>query len=102
MMNPFCEHALLLGGILFSLGLVGLLMRRNVLFMLMSVEIMMNAAGLGFIAAGARWGQADGQIMFLFIIALAAAEVSIALALILRLYSDAGTVDADAVRTLSG
>ena len=58
------EHGLLLAGALLALGFVGLLVRRNVLFMLMSVEIMMNAAALAFVMAGARWQQADGQIKY--------------------------------------
>jgi NADH-quinone oxidoreductase subunit K len=68
----------------------------------MSVEIMLNAAGLAFIAAGARWAQADGQIMFLFILTLAAAEVSVALALVLQLYSRFNTLDSDAVSLMRG
>ncbi|MGH7231497.1 MAG: NADH-quinone oxidoreductase subunit NuoK [Nitrospiraceae bacterium] len=94
--------ALLLAGILFVLGLVGLLVRRNIIFMLMSVEIMLNAAGLAFIAAGARWAQADGQIMFLFILTLAAAEVSVALALVLQLYNRFNTLDSDAASLMRG
>src|SRR5690349_22602591 len=75
------HQGLLLAGILFALGLVGLLVRRNVVFTLMSLEIMLNAAGLAFVVAGARWGQADGQIVFMFILTMAAAEVSVGLAL---------------------
>ena len=71
------EHGLMVAGVLFALGLVGLLVRRNVVFMLMSVEIMLNAAGLAFIVAGARWGSPDGQVMFLFILTMAAAEVAV-------------------------
>ena len=69
------RDGLLLAGILFSLGLIGLLVRRNLIFMLMSLEVMLNAAGLAFVVAGSRWQQADGQIVFLFILAMAAAEV---------------------------
>jgi len=69
--------------------------------MLMSVEIMLNAAALAFIVGGARWAQADGQIMFIFILTLTAAEVSVALGLILQLYSHLQTLDADAADTLS-
>ena len=61
-----------------------MLVRRNLIFMLMSIEIMLNAAGLAFVAAGARWGQADGQVMFLFMLTMAAAEVAVGLALILQ------------------
>lgn len=94
--------AIMLAVVLFALGLVGLLMRRNLIFMLMSVEIMMNAAGLAFIAAGARWTQPDGQVMFVFIVTLVAAEVSIALALVLQLYDRFRTLDADAVSRMHG
>ncbi|MDF0643828.1 MAG: NADH-quinone oxidoreductase subunit NuoK [Nitrospira sp.] len=95
-------HGMALAGLLFALGLIGLLVRRNLIFMLMSVEIMLNAAGLAFIVAGANWGQADGQVMFLFILTLAAAEVSVGLALVLQLYRHVGTLDADAMSRLRG
>jgi NADH-quinone oxidoreductase subunit K len=87
---------------LFVLGLIGLLTRRNAIFLLMSLEVMLNAAGLAFIAAGARWGQADGQVMFLFILAMAAAEVSVGLALVLRLHRIYKSVNVDAASTLKG
>lgn len=96
------NHALILAAMLFTVGLVGLLARRNVFFMLMSIEIMLNAAGLAFVVAGTRWGQPDGQVMFLFILALASAEVSIGLALILRLYQQFKTMDVDAAHELQG
>ena len=102
-MAPVPMHqGLLLAGILFSLGLVGVLVRRNVIFMLMSLEIMLNAAGLAFVVAGARWGQADGQIVFLFILTMAAAEVSVGLALVLRIYHRFKTLDSDAVSEMRG
>jgi len=84
------------------LGLIGLLTRRNVMFTLMSLEVMLNAAGLAFIAAGARWGQADGQVIFLFILAMAAAEVAVGLALVLRLHRIYKSVNIDAASTLKG
>src|SRR6185312_4617559 len=93
-------NALLLAAILFVLGLIGLLTRRNVIFTLMSIEVMLNAAGLAFVAAGARWGQADGQVMFLFILAMAAAEVSVGLALVLRLHRLYKSVNIDDASTL--
>jgi NADH-quinone oxidoreductase subunit K len=95
-------HALFLAAVLFVLGLVGLLLRRNLIFILMSVEVMVNAAGLAFIAAGARWAQPDGQVMFIFILTLAAAEVSVALALVLQLYYRLKTLDADAASVMRG
>lgn len=95
-------HGLIVAALLFSLGLAGVLVRRNVIFMLMSIEVMLNASGLAFVVAGSRWGQADGQIMFLFILAMAAAEVAVGLALVLLLYHRFGTLDADAAATLRG
>ncbi len=93
---------MLLAGILFALGLIGLLVRRNLLFILMSIEVMLNAAGLAFVVAGARWGQADGQVMFLFILSMAAAEVSVGLALLLQIYRQHKSLDADAVSEMRG
>ena len=96
------ETVLLLAGILFFLGLIGLLVRRNIIFILMSIEIMLNAAGLAFVVASLKWGQADGQVMFLFILAVAAAEVSIGLALIIQVYNKFKTLDADKLNKLKG
>ncbi len=96
------EHGFILAGILFGLGFVGVLVRRNLIFVLMSVEIMLNAAGLAFVVAGARWGQPDGQVMFIFVLTLAAAEVSVALALVLQFYRRFKTLDVDSADTMSG
>lgn len=93
---------LVLAVILFSLGLVSLLIRRNLIFMLLSVEIMLNGAGLAFVVAGSQWGEAEGQVMFMLILAMAAAEVSVGLALILQLYHQLKTMDSDAVSKLRG
>lgn len=89
--------ALLVAAVLFALGLAGLLARRNLLMMLLAIEVMLNAAGLAFVAAGARWGQPDGQLMFLFILAMAAAELAVGLALVLRIVHRSGSADADRV-----
>ena len=78
------EHALILAAILFAIGFAGLLARRNLIVVLACIEIMLNAAGLAFVVAGARWGQADGQVMFLFVLAMAAAEVAVGLAIAIR------------------
>jgi len=94
------EIQILLAGTIFLMGLVGLLMRRNIIFMLMSIEIMLNSSGLVFIIAGAHWAQADGQVMFIFILAVAAAEVSVGLALILQMFHHFQTLDVDAMKTL--
>ncbi|HIF54341.1 MAG: NADH-quinone oxidoreductase subunit NuoK [Methylococcales bacterium] len=94
------EHGLFLAAVLFSIGLIGILVRRNLMFMLMSVEIMLNAAGLAFIIAGSRWGQADGQVMFLLILTLAAAEVGVGLGLILQINRRHRSLDADVLNQL--
>jgi NADH-quinone oxidoreductase subunit K len=96
------EYGLLLSVILFVLGLIGVLVRRNLIFILMSLEIMLNATGLAFVVAGSRWGQADGQIMFLLILTLAAAEVGVGLGLALQIFHRFHTLDADAVNEMKG
>ena len=96
------SHGLLLAGILFALGLTGLLARRNLIFILMSVEIMLNSAGLAFVVAGSRWAQPDGQVMFLFILAMAATEVGVGLALLIQLYRLRPSLDADAASEMRG
>jgi NADH-quinone oxidoreductase subunit K len=96
------EHGLALAGVLFCLGLVGLMVRRNILFVLMSLEIMMNASGLAFIVAGSRWVQPDGQVMFILVITLAAAEAAVGLALLLQLYRRFNTLDIDAASEMHG
>ncbi len=96
------EHGLLVAAILFVLGLAGVLLRRNIIFILLSIEIMLNAAGLAFVVAGSRWGQPDGQVMFLFVLAMAAAEVSVGLALVLLLHREWKTVDVDQASRMRG
>ena len=96
------DQGLLLAAILFALGLAGVLVRRNLLFMLMSLEVMLNAAGIAFIVAGARWAAADGQIMFILVLTFAATEVSVGLALILLMHRRIETLDADAGDRLRG
>ena len=96
------QFSLALAGILFSLGLLGVLVRRNLLFVLMSIEIMINAAALAFVAAGSRWGQPDGQVMFLLVLTLAAAETSVGLAMLLQLHRRFRTLDIDAASDMRG
>lgn len=89
-------------GVLFCCGLGGILIRRDLIFVLMSLEVMLNAAGLAFIAASAYWKNPDGQIMFLFILATGAAEVAIGLSLVLRSAQVFKTVDADVMSHMKG
>lgn len=94
------DQALALAGALFALGAAGLLARRNVLIQLVCVEVLLNAAGLALVAAGAAHAAPDGQVLFLFVLATAAAEVAVALALVQRLRRANGTLDVDAARRL--
>src|SRR6201996_6498237 len=96
------EHVLSLAVMLFALGLIGLLTRRNLIFTLLCVEVMLNASGLAFVAGSYRWGQPDGQIMFLFILAMAAAEVSVGLAFVLLFHKKQAALDVDAASELRG
>ncbi len=100
MVTVSMNTGLLLASILFLIGLVGVLTRRNILFMLMSIEIMLNATGLAFIVAGSHWLQPDGQVMFLFILAMAAAEVALGLALILQMHRQHKTLDSNVLNLL--
>ncbi len=103
MMNavPF-EHGLIVTGILFTLGVLGLLRRRNIIFTLISIEVMMNAAGFAFVLAGNHWKQTDGQIMFIFILTVAASEVAVGLALLLQYFRHFKTLEADAASNMNG
>ncbi len=88
--------------VLFALGVLGVLVRRNLLFVLLSVEIQLNAAAFAFVVAGARWGQADGQVVVLLILAVAAAEAAVGLAVILEVHRRLRTLDVDVADRLRG
>jgi NADH-quinone oxidoreductase subunit K len=94
---PHADQALILSAILFVIGVVGVIVRRNLIFVLMSLEIMLNAAGLAFIAGAAMHGDVDGQVFYLFILSVAAAEVAIGLALAVLIFLRYGTLDLWAV-----
>ena len=96
------EHGLILASILFSVGLIGILTRRNIVFVLISLEIMLNASALAFIVAGSRWGHADGQVMFIMILTLAAAEVAIGLGLIIQMFRQFKTIDINVLSNMKG
>jgi NADH-quinone oxidoreductase subunit K len=68
----------------------------------MSLEVMLNAAGLAFVVAGSRWHQADGQVVFLFILAVAAAEVAVGLGLVLQIYHRFRSLDVDTLSEMRG
>ena len=96
------NHVLILAALLFATGLVGLMIRRNVIFILMALEVMLNSAALAFVAAGTAWQQADGQVIFMLILAVAAAEVSVGLGLVLQIQRRFKTLDMDQARELNG
>jgi NADH-quinone oxidoreductase subunit K len=85
-MNVGLEHYLTVSALLFSLGLLGVLIRRNLLVIYMSLELMLNAANLAFVAMSRFSNNLSGQVMVFFIITVAAAEVAVGLALIVALY----------------
>lgn len=95
-------HVLILASILFVIGFMGVIVRKNTLFMLMSLEVMLNAVGVAFIGAGSYWQQADGQVMFILILTLAAAEVAVGLALMIRLQHKYQSLDIDKLNSMRG
>jgi NADH-quinone oxidoreductase subunit K len=95
-------HVLLLAVILFLLGAACTLSRRNLLMILIGVEVMLNAAALAFVGASLKWRQLDGQAFVIFIFAVAAAEVAVGLALIVYSQRRTGTVNADDYSRLKG
>ncbi|MDR0217820.1 MAG: NADH-quinone oxidoreductase subunit NuoK [Enterobacteriaceae bacterium] len=96
------EHGLILAAILFTLGFACLIIRRNLLFMLIGLEIMINASALAFIVAGSSHLQPDGQVMYILAISLAAAEASVGLALLLQLHRRRQNLNIDTVSEMRG
>ena len=92
MIVPF-SHLLILSTLLFALGLFATLARRNLIMMLLGIEIMLNAGALAFVGAALRWGQMEGQAVVIFILAVAATEVAVGLAAIVGLYRQTGSID---------
>lgn len=95
------NHYLVVSGLLFSLGLFGVIMRRNLLVIYMCLELMLNAANLALVAMSRYNANLDGQIMVFFIITVAAAEVAVGLALIVALYRKRQTAHVEDLTTLS-
>ncbi len=99
-MNVGLEHYLIVSALLFSLGLLGVIMRRNLLVIYMSLELMLNAANLALVAFSRFNDNLDGQVMVFFIITVAAAEVSVGLALIVALYRKRQTAHVEDLASL--
>ncbi len=95
-------HYLTLAAVLFSIGVIGVVLRRNALVILMSIELMLNAANLTFLTFAHYRGEAAGQVLVFFVIALAAAEVTVGLAILMAIFKKQGTVDVGDLRFLRG
>jgi NADH-quinone oxidoreductase subunit K len=91
-----------LSAILFTIGALGVLIRRNALIIFMSVELMLNAANLAFVAFANTYQQLNGQIIVFFVIAVAAAEVAVGLALIVAIFKTKQSIDVDTMSSLKG
>ncbi len=99
-MSPGLEHYLVVSALLFCLGLVGVVLRRNLLVIYMSLELMLNAANLALVAAARFTGSLDAQVMVFFVITVAAAEVAVGLALIVALYRRRATAHVEDLTAL--
>jgi NADH-quinone oxidoreductase subunit K len=93
-MVPTSYH-LILSGILFAIGVTGVLLRRNTIIIFMAVELMLNAVNLSFVAFARQLGSMDGQLIVFFVMAVAAAEAAVGLAIILVVFRNRETVNAD-------
>ncbi|BAH82923.1 NADH-quinone oxidoreductase subunit NuoK [Candidatus Ishikawella capsulata] len=96
------QHGLIVAAVLFACGFLSLIVRRNILFMLISIEIMINAANLALILAGSYWKQVDGQIMYILSISLAAVETGIGLAFLIQIYRHYQTINIDTASEMQG
>ncbi len=101
-MNVPTAYLIGLSAVLFSIGSVGVLVRRNAIVVFMSIELMLNAANLAFIAFAREAGSLEGQVFVFFVIAVAAAEVAVGLALIVAIHRSRGTIDIDEINSLRG
>ncbi len=95
-------HYLVLSGILFSIGIIGVLRRKNLLMLFFSTEILLNAVNVGFAAVSKYYGDLSGQIFSFFIISIAASEVAVGLGLLVLWYKRSGTIDLDSLQMMKG
>ena len=96
------EYYQLVAALLFTIGLVGVLVRRSALVIFMSIEVMLNAVNLSFVAFSRQHGQMDGQIFVFFVMAVAAAEVAVGLAILVAIFRNRETASVDDVHLLKG
>jgi NADH-quinone oxidoreductase subunit K len=97
---PTLNHYLILSALLFSIGTVGVFLRRNVITLLLSIEIMLNAVNLTFVAVGRYLGTVDGQIIVFFVMTVAAAEAAVGLALVIALFRHKESLSPDVLTSL--
>lgn len=95
-------HYLILSAILFTIGMIGVMIRRNLITVLMSLELMLNAVNLNLVAFSQQWADLTGQIFVIFVITIAAGEAAIGLGIIVTIYRQMRTVEADTVRSMEG
>ena len=93
-------HYLVLSGLLFAIGTAGVFLRRNIITLLLSVEIMLNAVNLSFVAFGRQWASTDGQIITFFVMTVAAAEAAVGLAIVIALFRHRESLNPDAFTSL--
>ena len=98
----FVQHAVLLSLALFGLGTLGVFLRRNVITVLMSIELMLNGANLAFVAFSRAAGTLDGQVLVFFVMVVAAAEAAVGLAIVIALHRHKDTLDIDAFGVMKG
>ncbi len=96
------SHYLILSGLLFSIGFMGVLRRKNLLMLFFATEVMLNAVNIAFAAIGNYYGDLSGQMFAFFIIAVAASEVAVGLGLLIVLYKKYNTLDLDIISTMRG
>lgn len=99
-MMPTLNHFLILSAILFSIGTAGVFLRRNLITILLSIEIMLNAVNLTFVAVGRSIGSVDGQIIVFFVMCVAAAEAAVGLAIVIALFRHRESLSPDAFTSL--
>jgi NADH-quinone oxidoreductase subunit K len=98
-MTPI-DYYMALSAILFAIGVTGVLIRRNVIVMFLSIELMLNAVNLALVALGRRIGSMDGQVIVFFVMTVAAAEAAVGLAIIIAMFRNRETVNADELNLL--
>ncbi|CDZ16527.1 NADH-quinone oxidoreductase subunit K [Candidatus Johnevansia muelleri] len=96
------KYGLILSIILFVIGITGILIRRNIFFIFMCLEIILNSIALAFIVAGSAWNQSESQIIFIIIMTIAACEASIGLAFIIKFYRSFKTFDINIISRMKG